>query len=400
MNSYKKIIVITLLIISGISFLFKKEKPVHIFFEMYATTPAFLEMAEFIKLPKTEPKIFAWHRFPQRENIFNLKEYNATEISIPAREGVYNYAPTFFIQNLLKELEKYPNSPLILYSNINQTEKYLIPLLQKLPKKRIEKIHLYEDGMCQFIGPIYDTQAKRRYNSNTIFQLNQLVTYQKGNFQQLFLTTLQKLYSVTYHFCHAETILKDNNLKFLTEWIGKENIQDVSLNKIAQSLTCDQKKAFASFIGLDFNKFDSLMKNKKTIVFTTGFLFGKKTAFEAQMNILHKLKKGVLKNFNPDGYQFFYKPHPSYSASNMEEYMSQNFPEMILIPAQIPLEAFFIVGLSPDIVAGYGSSLFFVIPKDKIGYYIHHGAYTNPLQRLGQIKKDQILYLKDFEIQK
>lgn len=48
---------------------------VHVFLEAYATNPALSQIIEFSTLPKTDRKIIAWHRFPNRKNELDLNAY-------------------------------------------------------------------------------------------------------------------------------------------------------------------------------------------------------------------------------------------------------------------------------------------------------------------------------------
>ena len=106
--------------------------PVHIFLEVYATTPAFLEMVEMVRLPKNEPKFFAFHRFPEISNLVDLKLMNATEIKIIKSEGMYSTSPKKFHGELKTYLKKYKNNPLILYGNRSHFLKMYAELLKEI----------------------------------------------------------------------------------------------------------------------------------------------------------------------------------------------------------------------------------------------------------------------------
>lgn len=76
--------------------------PIHIFLEVYATTPTFLEMVEMVQLPENEPKFFAFHRFPKRSEKVDLKSINAVEIDIAGSEGMYSASSQQFYKKLKK----------------------------------------------------------------------------------------------------------------------------------------------------------------------------------------------------------------------------------------------------------------------------------------------------------
>lgn len=393
----KKSILFILPLLALFSYWAPKENPIHIFLEVYATNPALLEMTEFVKLPDADPKIIAWHRLPNRAQQIDLTKYNTIEINVPAKEGYYQHSPQkIFIPQAMEELKKNPQTPIILYSNINQIRLYLIPFLQQIAPSRIKQIHIYEDGMCQIIGATYKKNAQYRYSDETTNQLKRLITERQGSFKDEFMTSLHKLYPVTYHFCNAEIILKDPRLKHFTQWIGQKKIQDVNIQTIADSLSKKQKNLFAQLVGLDLNKYQPLFKNKKTLIFTSGYLNGIADSFQVQVNILRKLKNGEINGFNPAEYQFFYKPHPAFKANDNSAQIQEEFPDIIPIPAQIPLEAFLITGLVPSNVSGVGSSLLFSLPAETIGFYIPKSAYTPILLRLKKITRKQFLDPADF----
>ena len=57
-------------------------RPIHVFYDGLATQPAFMGMIDLVQLPKEDIKVFAWHRFPNRSAVMDLKELNAIEVPV------------------------------------------------------------------------------------------------------------------------------------------------------------------------------------------------------------------------------------------------------------------------------------------------------------------------------
>ena len=153
------------------------------------------------------------------------------------------------------------------------------------------------------------------------------------------------------------------------------------------------------------------MKNKKSLMFVTGFHFGLKKYMDAEIKVLSLLKKNKLENFkleNPQDYVWFFKPHPAYDQIYKQEVIRNEFPDIVEIPPEVPFEAFIIAGLKPNLTAGFSSSLFFSLKKEDILFYAKRPKYpTSPLAMLddhylasllldGNVKEDQVISYENF----
>ncbi len=390
-----------------------KKPQIHVFFEGFATAPAFSQIIEFSKLPKETKKIIAWHRFPNRKNIINLAEYNTVEVDLPQQEGNIEEKLQAFSQVVQQIADENPFSTLVFHTSFDKVQSTLKPLLNMFPKNRISHIHLYEDGygdLFKWTDKIL--KAKTFYKPNLKQETLNLLNPDTDNpWKIAHVFGLRYHYLVSYHFLNASKIKQDKRFQKMFLAIKDANLHDINFDVFAHTLTTEQKQVIYRLSGFDYNKFKPLIKDKKTIVFVMGYHFNNQNYINAEQTILHKLKTNQLEDFPFDdgkNYIWFYKAHPSWNAKVDKEKFEHRFPDMIEIPAQVPFEVLILAGLKPSFTAGFSSSLFFSLHPEDILLYIKRPIYlTSPLSALpdhyltalvreGNIRKNQAIDLHSF----
>lgn len=391
------VIALCVLLASVIVFLknstFYFAKPIHVFYEVLATTPAFLGMIEMVQLPDDEPKIFLWHRFPNRKDLIDLAKINAFEVESRNAEGDIYYAKGNFRRVLRDILVKYPKSPLIIHTNTNNYEYLFDGFLRDFPKERVKHVHLYEDGLAGLY--IYN----KFFNNirNTKQDIQDLENYYYGDVKTRKLPKYAKymlhtLFPTTYYFYGYENAAKGILEEQFFQQMKGASFKDINFRKIAKKLTRTQKEKLLQLLGFDFKKYKKIFEKNKVFIYFGGYyLEGSFTSYLAELNhISHLMKK------YPD-YYFLLKPHPSWSSFDRKNIFNKVFTERIeLLDPRLPYETFIIFDLIPSKVSGRSSSLFFTLSNDMIDSYISHPSYENALNKLGIISKDKKIDLLSF----
>ncbi len=378
----------------------KCNQTVYVFFEPYATNPALSEMVEFAKLPKSARKLIAWHRFPNRKDVIDLKQYNAEEITIYNKEGFYGLSTQKVLRHVLQIYLKNPETRFVFYVNLTHQNITLGPFLKILPQENIAHIHLFEDGYGEFFKrPQIYMNKNQPYSSDDLKKVSDAYAG-KIPWETVFSVSIHKLYPATYHLMHADKRGKESQLKLLNDWWKDACIEQVDFDKLRKTMTDEQKQTVYKLAGFDYDKFYPLLHNKPTVLYTFGFTFGNTKRERAELNLLAALKTGKLKKLTGDKpYQWFYKSHPSLNAKHFTEELNALFPDMIEIPAQIPFEILILADCKPTLTAGFGSSLFYSLTADDVLAYVkrsNNDHYLKFLTKYRLVKPDRIFELKDF----
>ena len=354
------------------------DKPIHVFFEAMATQPAFLGMIDMLQLPKDEKKIFIWHRFLNRKDLFDLKSINAIELPQPKIEGFIYTGTGSLLQQVKEELKKSPKSPLIIYTNTTNYQYLFGGFLKEFPKEQIKHIHLYEDGLgilfssSNYLNSLYFTHEDVQDFYNYYYK-PELKAKLPDAAKYMFHTILP----VTYHFFGFEKAKELFLTKYFFIKMKGASFEDIDFNKLNKKLSDETKADLYKMAGFDYEKYSKIFQEKKVFMFFGGFYIGGGNhLYQAEFNYVKELQKKY-----PD-HHFFFKPHPSYSAFDRERVFKDVFDDVELVPAQIPYELFIIAGLVPDKISGRASSLFFTLDNDRIESYIPHGGYSGGLKLL------------------
>ncbi len=363
--------------------------PIHIFFENIGTAPQVGGMIQYVQLPEDEIKVIGWHRIfpPQKLDLLKNKTHI---IELPRNEQNYAVSRNYFIKEVLKILEKYPNHPLIIYTGIYQSH-FIANLILKTKGREIKHIHIYEDGFFNFIASKSYIILEKRLSEKNVSQLHDYLIGKTTTLPPEY--PFAALYPVTYHVAGAEE-LNQPKYKGFRDFTG-DHIEDFDIYKIRDKLTPAQKEKLCQISNLDCSLVGEL--NKKTVfLFATGHVHEAITNRWKQIpkHILHllaKAKKGDYGNVPQDAV-WIYKLHPSLGITDLSPFIKKNFPDMIEIPAPIPFEILIIEGLNIQKVFASGSSFFYWIKPKQVLKYISHPLYDNTLLSFGNIKKEDIIY--------
>lgn len=397
----------------GISLFFMSYLPVirplihpeiHIFLEAYATNPALSQMIEFSKLPKKTRKFIAWHRFPNRKNVLDLANYNTTEVDLPATERLYSYGTHQMLKAIDSIIQNEPMTEFILHANFSHIPVAITPFLNKIPKHRIKHIHLYEDGYGVFYKGYNVYRFPQDQTEQEILnELNNHIVSQTGQWKAYYELLFFKLYPTTYHLFEPNFLYHIPKYAHIAQYLKQADVQEINFYKLRNTLSDEQKDIIYRLSGFDYQKYNKLMRDKKTFIFVLGYHFDNKDRLTAEENLLKSLHDGSTNYLkNPEEYTWFYKPHPSYSAATRLNQIRTAFPEMIEIPAQLPFEVFILAGLKPTLTSGFSSSLFYSLNSQDILMYVQRPGdiYQPFLIETGKLKPEQIISYKNFLTQK
>ncbi len=356
-----------------------KDKPIHIFFETYATQPAFLGMIDLVQLPKDELKVIGWHRFLNRKEKVDLKEYNIIEIPLLAEEESEKNAKKF-MEMAFDIASKNPNSPIILYTNINSYKLFTGYFLKMFPRERIKHIHLYEDGL----GGLF--------TESTYFQ--SLICLKESNFNLNNIDEMKysfhKFYPATYHMFGINEAKNKLEFHHFFKEMKDAHFEQIDFYQLKDKLTVEQKKLLYQFVGFNFEYYQKLFQKNDIFMFFGGHHGNKFKRYNAEISYFNDLIKKY-----PD-YLFLFKPHPSYGSYNRNQIFKKNFPKVVIVNAKIPYEIFIIAGLEAEKFSGMASSLFYNLKNEKIESYFIHRGYEKGLDTFKKIEKTKKIDLDSY----
>ena len=254
----------------------------------------------------------------------------------------------------------------------------MYPLIKELGDK-IEHIHMYEDGACNVYGVENPAWTK--------FQPFKMVNLEHKSAWNFSLTpsalfwkaSVGKFVPATYHLCKGDEIKKDKYYKNFVEWIGAENIKTLDLKRETDRLLPYEKKLLTRFFQIDPQLFNK-KSNRKTLVLTAGYFFDKEPKVKYEIDSFQLVKKLP--------YRVLLKCHPSLDAQKECIKIKKAFPGWIALESNIPVEALFLTGYGPDLVGGFSSSLYFMIPPEKI-LFVLGTQYMYRLLKMGIINENQ-----------
>lgn len=252
--------------------------------------------------------------------------------------------------NVSNFYKKYPNYKFIFHLNafhIFKTKE----IFNIIPHQKVKVVHLYDDSIGR---SLWDTESYENYAISSLE------------------------YNTYFHAGYYDS-------KILP--IDKKRIISLDFLKSALELSKKKRMKLAKMAGLDLKKMKIIFKNGPIAV----FLDDPNLTSEIAEDFIKKLiqKKSDIKN-----YTWIYKNHPRVSERSLVfDILSKYFKNVIEIHNAVPLETLILVGLSPDYIAGYGSSVFYSFKKNQILGYIQRKElenYKQPLLDLGIITPDII----------
>ena len=372
---------------------------IHVFLEAYATNPALSQMIEFAKLPKDTKKIISWHRFPNRKNELDLNTYNTREVDLPAKEGHYSNGTRQMLNAVMEEAEQNPQAVFEIHGNLNHIPIVIKPFLENLPAEKIKRIHLYEDGYGVFYKGYDNYQIQDNQTDTLLNELRIFLSEGKGTWIPPYELLFYKLYPTTYHLFEPDFLYKNEKYANIISHLKYADIQEINFHKLRKTLSNEQKDVIYRLSGFDYPKYNKLMRGKRTFMFVLGYHFDDKDRMQAEENLLKSLYDGSSQYLkHPQRFTWFYKPHPSYSATTGLGQIRTAFSDIIEIPAQIPFEVFILAGLKPTLTAGFSSSLFYSLYSQDVLIYVRRPGdkYQPFLTDTGKLKPEQIMTYKKF----
>jgi len=370
----------------GYGYIWNPLKPkIHIYID-WATTPALLQMTDFVKQPLRDKKFIFWRRFPNLSERVNLADLNAVQIDLPQSEGKNGICRDILINNIHTIYEQNPDTDYVIHSNL-WWNGLLIPILKIIPKERIKHLHIYEDGVSNVV------HSRKHYTTSITSGYDyagdlQNILNGKKEYSHHYDFSFHTLYPTTYYFGFVDYILTQEAFNTFINFIGIKNVQEINYDKIAKKLSDKQKQQIFDLVGFDINEYKKQTAGKPVDFFLLRGVF---TTIGDQVTTVSTLFKNYDKNR-----VLVLKEHPNLTKRVIAQKIKKNIPNSIIFPKHIPFEVLILADLMPDTVSGYTTSVFFVIPKEKIKYYItaNRDSYLPFLKELNIIASEQIIQSK------
>lgn len=329
--------------------------PIHVFIEC-ATGPTLVQTVALIHLPENIQKIVAFNTLRGFEKASLAQKFNVIPIKfsdVPYKD-ILPMMTARTIDLMKQKLADNPRIRFVIHTNLFHHERLLTPLLQQIPAKNIERIHLYEDGFG-------NTIASRKIPLLASLALNKKPTIPDLSTPYY----MHSRYPTTYHIAYKDLINTDKDFRKLKKILYNADVRDVDFYKIKETLSTRDKQNLAEIFDLDISWHQNVLKpqnNKKTLI-----LIGPRPLDETQEKNLLKLYAKLLSDRQ---YNYIFKPHPSQFSDPLTQNLKEIKPDLKVIDRSIPLELLFFLDIMPDYIAGYSSSIFLTLPREKFLYYI------------------------------
>ncbi len=329
-------------------------KNIHVYLDP-ATTPALLQMIDYIRQDENDIKIIAWERY--YPHIQNQESYKNT-FFFPNNNLIYS------ILSYIKEQEK--NINIHLHFNLEHLRVYK-DIFNTPIQESIKSIHIYEDASAHLL------QTKRK---DWVFDTT---PYQKYLY---YWGDMKKLCPKDSQIVRCPIV--SNILKQVTP-------VNIDFNKIGSTLTTDEKEKIFKLAGFDYQKIKNQLQNKNAFIYILGTDW-KKPNIATQLSGLKRLCTRER--------DWFFKYHPNKHYQPTHTVLNHLCPNIQQIDAHIPFELLLITGLKPKGVAGFSSSLFFNINSKDILMYIprENDLYLPVLEQAKLINKRNTLSLEQQDI--
>lgn len=379
--------------IAGFTFV-NRTKTIHIYMD-FATLPAFLQMADFVRTPMNEKKIIAWRRHPNLPQMINLKKYNAQFVILPQNEIQNREALKKIYQMVQEVYKKNPKASYIIHSNLRWGEN-LASLLHIIPPKQVKHLYIYEDGVSNTVHSHKNIALNKKLaNENEVNKLKKII--QKNNLKNYTYTlnfAFHRLYKTTYFFSFLDMIKQDPEFASFYKTLDGAELKPIDFNLLKKSLTPEQINTISQMVGFDKKAYVQQVRGRQTHFFLLGGDFVQKydqvtAAKDFYVRFIEQEKEGVL----------VLKEHPWLSNISFKEDLQAKIPKAILFPRSVPMEILILTDLMPTSLSGYSSSTFFSFPSVKIIRYLtsEYDFYLHFFKKLNKIKDTQIDYLQNYE---
>ena len=366
----------------GFGYVLNPLKPkIHIYID-WATTPALLQMTDFVKQPQRDKKFIFWRRFPNLTERVNLAELNAVQIDLPQSEEKNNICYQIVENSIQTIYEQNPDTDYVIHTNLWWNE-LLIPILRIIPKEHIKHLHIYEDGVSNIVHSRKHLTITIQPDYDYASDLQHILNNQK-EYSHHYDLTFHTLYPTTYYFGFVDYAKNNEDFYLFMNFIGTADIQEINYDKTAQKLSDKQKQQIFELVGFDIKDYKKQIGNKPVDFF---LLRGAFSSTDEQINTVPTLFK------NDKNRVLVLKEHPNLNNRIIAKKIQEKIPNSIIFPKHIPFEVLILADLMPDTVSGYTTSVFFTVPKEKIKYFItsDNDKYLPFLKELNIITDEQVI---------
>lgn len=345
---FKIIIILSYLFLLNIST--KKQTNIHVYIDP-ATTPALLQITDFIKQPEDDFKIISWNRYQVKNqetysNTLFLKLENNQRFS-PHDDfkHIKDNDLLFFIQDKIRTAQK-TNSKVNLHVHFNIQHPYYYFLLKNHPdtKDKIASIHAYEDSSGRFYWD--NSQSKNDILLNAPIKPH--LYYWEGIDQ----------------LCHNNST-QQKCIEFKNT-LKKVIPVSVNFEQLSSKLSEQEKNMIFKITGFDYEKTKNMFSGKNSHVYILGYDY-RNPIIGTQLSNLRQLCQTEEKTENDI---WFYKNHPNGMYWPSHEALNHLCPGILPLDSKIPFELLALSGFHPQKVAGYSSSIFLNINNKSILSYL------------------------------
>ena len=322
----------------------------HVYIDL-ASVPTLAQMTDCVRQPVEDPKLLIWKRIkalpPDSPTLsqINAKMIDATHFG----EQNYDAFSDFVTEQVATFYQAFPNAVFEIHLNAEHVQRSG-RIFDIIPDRQIQTIHLYEDAVGR---GLWDKRMQRVFDD------------------------LSRHASVIFHLGFYDSDILS---------IPKNNRQLFSFPEIAQELSDNQRRIVAELAGLDLSEMQQIFSKRPVAVFVD------------DPNLKAAEAKPFLDKIMADPkvrhYTWIYKNHPRVTRPRKTLRLFKKYGiEAIVLNSKIPLETLMIAGYTPDYVAGYGSSVFYAFPHDRIIGYIRRKKfekYEEPLLKQGILTPDLV----------
>ena len=354
---YLKIFII-LMVCFAVFHLSNKRQQLHIYLDP-ATTPALLQMVDFIHQPTEDFKIVSWNRF---DHHIKNKDHFKNTFFIPVNKN-YISEDSYFLFQIKELLKKNPNTDIHLHFNLTHPNAYYFLLDHTLIKDKIKSIHIYEDASGHIFRDENISFFPKSPNPKPFF-------YHWGNPNKICAPDLS-----------SDSCKNFNAIKLYTTPI------QIDFKKLAKSLSESDKKKIFDLAGFDYEKTHKLLNQKNPHFYILGYNW-RRSFYGAQLSAL----KEICNSKGNKNITWFYKNHPNNQFVPTHRTLQHLCPNIEPIDSHIPFELLLISGFKNIQVSGFSSSLFFNHEKESISNYMmrENDPYIQILIKAKSLKEEQI----------
>lgn len=348
------------------------KQPVIRIYHDEATVPSLTQMVHILKENPKDAKFIAWKRFAH-PNQDVLSQINAQASDFDSTLTIEEQAETF--------IKKHPFSRIQVYYNISHPTMRAMVESHKLWRKRVS-YNIYDDSPAL----IWINKDNDYVFDRIIYRPNGAKNYSLAPRATFYFYKMDILKSP-----HCDNVKRCKELKTM---LNHKKVVSLDVKTIAQELSPQEKEKLYLLLGVDREKLQQTLSHRPFGVYVLGTNWLSMDL--QQFALLEKLCQTTT------DVQWFYKAHPNlFMPQHLLDGLKQTCPNLQELDARMPFEVLFFLDLTPDIVAGFSSSLFFELDKKDIAFYLprHEGEiYLNFLKELNILDDSQVIKINTEEL--